>query len=158
MDAIMRLNNIFSGLPKRKKPKVLGRGIGCGKGKTSGRGHKGQKARSGVSINGFEGGQQPIFTRLPKRGFNALFKDEYSIINLSTIQRLIDSNKISNPYNITKEVLYNLGVIPSIKGKIKILGNGKLESKVTIEYDFISKSAKPHVILLDNVSENKSNV
>ena len=158
MSAIVKLNNIFSGLPKKKKAKVLGRGIGCGKGKTSGRGHKGQKARSGVSINGFEGGQQSIFTRLPKRGFNALVKNKYSIINLSTIQRLIDSNKIDNLSNITKEVLYKLGIISSIKEKVKILGNGKLNSAVTMEYDFISKSAKSQVILLNNIPENKSNI
>ena len=158
MSAVVKLNNIFSGLPKKKKSKVLGRGIGCGKGKTSGRGHKGQKARSGVSINGFEGGQQSIFTRLPKRGFNALFKKKYSIVNLSTIRRLIDSNKIDNTSNITKEVLYNLGVISSVNEKIKILGNGELNNTVTIEYDFISKSAKSKVILLNNVQENNSSL
>ncbi|CEI85282.1 50S ribosomal protein L15 [Ehrlichia minasensis] len=155
MDAVVKLNNIFSGLPKKKKTKVLGRGIGCGKGKTSGRGHKGQRARSGVSINGFEGGQQPIFTRLPKRGFNSLFKSKYSIINLSTIQRLIDSKKIENGSAITKEVLFNLGVIFSIKEKVKILGDGKLNTSVAIEYDFISKSAGSQVTLLSSVSENK---
>ncbi|ABD45172.1 ribosomal protein L15 [Ehrlichia chaffeensis str. Liberty] len=155
MDTVVKLNNIFSGLPKNKKSKVLGRGIGCGKGKTSGRGHKGQKARSGVSINGFEGGQQSIFTRLPKRGFNSLLKHRYSIVNLSTIQRLIDSKKIEDVSAITKEVLYNLGVISSIKEKIKILGNGKLNTAVAIEYDFISKSAESQVTLLSNVSASK---
>ncbi|QGR02651.1 50S ribosomal protein L15 [Ehrlichia ruminantium] len=152
----VKLNNMFSGLPKRKKSKVLGRGIGCGKGKTSGRGHKGQKARSGVSINGFEGGQQSIFTRLPKRGFNSLPKDKYLIINLSLIQRLIDSGKISDVSAITKEVLYNLGVISSVKKKIKILGDGKLNTTVGVEYDFISNSAKSQVTLLSNVSGSES--
>ncbi|CAH58321.1 50S ribosomal protein L15 [Ehrlichia ruminantium] len=156
MDVVMKLNNIFSGLPKKKKSKVLGRGIGCGKGKTSGRGHKGQKARSGVSINGFEGGQQSIFTRLPKRGFNSLPKNKYSIINLSLIQRLIDSGKIDNVSAITKEVLYNLGVISSVKQKIKILGDGKLNTTVCIEYDFISKSAKSQVTLLNSLSDSES--
>ncbi|KJV65454.1 MULTISPECIES: 50S ribosomal protein L15 [Ehrlichia] len=155
MDTVIKLNNIFSGLPKKKKSKVLGRGIGCGKGKTSGRGHKGQKARSGVSINGFEGGQQSIFTRLPKRGFNSLLKDRYSIINLSTIQRLIDSKKIEDVSVITKKILFNLGIISSVQEKIKILGNGKLNTAVAIEYDFISKSARSQVTLLSNVSESK---
>ena len=155
MDTVIKLNNIFSGLPKKKKSKVLGRGIGCGKGKTSGRGHKGQKARSGVSINGFEGGQQSIFTRLPKRGFNSLLKDRYSIINLSTIQRLIDNKKIEDVSAITKKILFNLGIISSTQEKIKILGNGKLNTVVAIEYDFISKSARSQVTLLNNVSESK---
>ncbi|KJV69046.1 50S ribosomal protein L15 [Candidatus Neoehrlichia procyonis] len=145
----MKLNNMFAGLPRKKKAKVLGRGIGCGKGKTSGRGHKGQKARSGVSINGFEGGQQSIFTRLPKRGFRSLSKLKYKIINLFTVQELIDKEKISDTSNITKEVLYNLGVISSVKDKIKVLGKGELKNQVIMSYDYISKSAAKYVLLLN---------
>ncbi|MCU7611930.1 50S ribosomal protein L15 [Anaplasma capra] len=142
----MKLNELFAGLPRRKKPKVLGRGLGCGKGKTSGRGHKGQKARSGCSVNGFEGGQQPIFTRLPKRGFRSMSRVKYEIVNLGAIQRLIDEKKIDDASNISKELLAELGVISSSRSKVKILGKGKLKAKkVGIGYDAVSKTAEKKV-------------
>ncbi len=93
MNNAIKLNSIFTELSKKKKPKLIGRGIGCGKGKTSGRGHKGQKARSGISINGFEGGQQSIYTRLPKRGFNPIRRNICSIVNVGDVQRLIEAKK-----------------------------------------------------------------
>ncbi len=140
----MRLNVLFTGLSKDKKPKLLGRGIGCGKGKTSGRGHKGQKARSGVSINGFEGGQQSIFTRLPKRGFKSKFKKCYNIINVGDIQRLVELNEISGGY-INKDIAYKLGLIRSPNCKVKLLNNGELKSKLTFYVDAVSKSANTSV-------------
>ncbi|QXK91808.1 50S ribosomal protein L15 [Neoehrlichia mikurensis] len=146
MVLIMKLNNMFTGLSRKKKAKVLGRGIGCGKGKTSGKGHKGQKARSGSSINGFEGGQQSIFTRLPKRGFRSLSKLKYKVINLFIIQELIDKGKINNISNITKELLYDLKVISSINDKVKVLGKGQLNSQVRMDYDYISKSAAKYIL------------
>ncbi|MGN7661836.1 MAG: 50S ribosomal protein L15 [Anaplasma sp.] len=144
----MKLNELFAGLPKRKKPKVLGRGLGCGKGKTSGRGHKGQKARSGCVVNGFEGGQQPIFTRLPKRGFGSTSRVRYEIVNIGVVQRLIDEKKIDDVSNVSKELLAKLGVISSAKSKVKVLGKGELRvDKVGISYDAVSKTVAEKVFL-----------
>ncbi|KDB56606.1 50S ribosomal protein L15 [Anaplasma phagocytophilum str. MRK] len=143
----MKLNELFSGLPRLKGRKVLGRGLGCGKGKTSGKGHKGQKARSGCTVNGFEGGQQSIFTRLPKRGFKSFTRKRYDIVNLGVIQKLVDAKRIDAGAKISKEMLVNLGVIAP-KSKVKILGKGELGSKVDIYYDAISRSAESKVSLL----------
>lgn len=145
MNSAIRLNSIFTKLPKKKKPKLLGRGIGCGKGKTSGRGHKGQKARSGVSINGFEGGQQSIYTRLPKRGFNPIRRNIYSIINVGDVQRLIEAKKIIKDSVIDKEMLCKLGFIKSVKDRIKLLNKGKLDEKCVFHIDFASEAAKKSV-------------
>ena len=146
MNDAVKLNTIFTKLSKKKKPKLLGRGIGCGKGKTSGRGHKGQKARSGVSINGFEGGQQSIYTRLPKRGFKPIRRNIYSIINVGDIQRLIEAGKIGKNDTINKEMLQKLGFIKSDKEKIKLLNKGKLNEKFAFCVDFASEAAKKSVI------------
>ncbi|WFW29530.1 MAG: 50S ribosomal protein L15 [Wolbachia endosymbiont of Menacanthus eurysternus] len=150
MSNIEKLNFIFTGLSKKKKSKLLGRGIGCGKGKTSGRGHKGQKARSGVSINGFEGGQQSIYTRLPKRGFNSMHKkDMHSIINIGDIQRLIETKKIivnGDSIIIDKVILHKLGLIKSIKSRIKLLNRGKLNEKCIFYVDSASRAAKNSVV------------
>ena len=143
----MKLNELFSGIPRLKEKKVLGRGIGCGKGKTSGRGHKGQKARSGCSIKGFEGGQQSILTRLPKRGFRSMSNVKYEILNLKVIQRLIDAGKISDVSNVSKELLVECGVLSSVKSKVKILGDGELKVRVGLHYDAVSKSASEKVFL-----------
>jgi len=145
MNNAVKLNSIFTKLSKKKKLKLLGRGIGCGKGKTSGRGHKGQKARSGVSINGFEGGQQSIYTRLPKRGFKPIRRNIYSIINVGDIQRLMEAKKIVKDSVIDKERLYKLGFIKSIKDKIKLLNKGKLSEKFVFHVDFASEAAKKSV-------------
>tara|TARA_Y100000817_G_scaffold199949_1_gene156479 strand:- start:171 stop:629 length:459 start_codon:yes stop_codon:yes gene_type:complete len=126
---------------KTKKIRV-GRGIGSGKGKTSGRGVKGQKSRSGVAIKSFEGGQMPLFRRLPKRGFNSLNKNKVAILNLKKIQALIDKKVISETDILNLETLKKLKIVGNNFNKIKILGSGELKSKINISIDFISNSAK----------------
>ena len=126
---------------KIKKLRV-GRGIGSGKGKTSGRGAKGQKSRSGVAIKSFEGGQMPLFRRLPKRGFKLLKKDKIAIINLGKIQSLLDSKKINSGSKIDIDLLKNANVVNKCYQKIKILGFGELKDKIDINADYFSKSAQ----------------
>ena len=130
---------------KIKKHRV-GRGIGSGKGKTSGRGHKGQKSRSGVAIKSFEGGQMPLYRRLPKRGFNS-FKDKHNIalINISRIQQIIKKQKniINNKINLSN--LKKLKLINNKYTKLKLLGDGEVKEKFDIEVNFISKSAKQKI-------------
>ena len=126
---------------KTKKMRV-GRGIGSGKGKTSGRGVKGQKSRSGVAIKSFEGGQMPLYRRLPKRGFNPLKKEKIAILNLEKIQNLIDSKRINADTKIDLEILKKANIISKSYSKIKILGTGEIKSKINLNADYISKSAK----------------
>ena len=126
---------------KIKKLRV-GRGIGSGKGKTSGRGVKGQKSRSGVAIKSFEGGQMPLYRRLPKRGFNTLNKHKIAILNLEKIQNLVDSKRINVESQIDLEVLKKSNIIGKSYNKIKILGTGEIKSKINMKVDYISKSAK----------------
>ena len=133
------LNNITQ--VKIKKMRV-GRGIGSGKGKTSGRGVKGQKSRSGVSIKSFEGGQMPLFRRLPKRGFNPLKKAKIAILNLGKIQTLLNKKKIKPGVKINIDVLKKANIVGNSYTKFKVLGSGTLENKVEINADYISKSAK----------------
>ena len=120
----------------------VGRGIGSGKGKTSGRGMKGQKSRSGVAIKSFEGGQMPLYRRLPKRGFNSIRKINVAKINLDKIQSFIDQKKINPNDKINSELLKKLKIINKNSQKLKILGNGEIKVKINIEADLISKSAK----------------
>ena len=120
----------------------VGRGIGSGKGKTSGRGMKGQKSRSGVAIKSFEGGQMPLYRRLPKRGFNSIRKINVAKINLDKIQSFIDQKKINSDDKINSELLKKLKIINKNSQKLKILGNGEIKVKINIEADLISKSAK----------------
>ena len=120
----------------------VGRGIGSGKGKTSGRGMKGQKSRSGVAIKSFEGGQMPLYRRLPKRGFNSIRKINVAKINLDKIQSFIDQKKINPNDKINSELLKKLKIINKNSQKLKILGNGEIKVKIDIEADLISKSAK----------------
>ena len=120
----------------------VGRGIGSGKGKTSGRGVKGQKSRSGVAIKSFEGGQMPLYRRLPKRGFNSISKINVARINLDKIQSFIDQKKINPNDKINSELLKKLKIINKNSQKLKILGNGEIKAKTNIEADLISKSAK----------------
>jgi len=120
----------------------VGRGIGSGKGKTSGRGMKGQKSRSGVAIKSFEGGQMPLYRRLPKRGFNSMSKINVARINLDKIQSFIDQKKINPNDKINSELLKKLKIINKNSQKLKILGNGEIKVKINIEADLISKSAK----------------
>ena len=138
----MRLNEIRDNDFAKHAKKRVGRGIGSGKGKTSGKGHKGQKARSGVAIKGFEGGQMPLHRRLPKHGFNNIFRKEYSIIGLDIIQNAIDSGKIDHKKPINATVLKENGVITRVKDGIKLLGNGSIKSEIDIEVAAASASAK----------------
>ena len=128
---------------KINKTKIrVGRGIGSGKGKTSGRGVKGQKSRSGVAIKSFEGGQMPLFRRLPKRGFNSLKKNKIAILNLNKIQALIDKKIISESDILNLEILKKNKVFGNSFNKMKILGSGEVKSKINISIDYISSSAK----------------
>ena len=124
-----------------KKMRV-GRGIGSGKGKTAGRGIKGQKSRSGVAINSFEGGQMPLYRRLPKRGFNPIAKIKVAKINLEKIQTFIDKKTINSSDTIDFKLLKKLKIINKNYQKLKILGTGEIKVKINIEADLISKSAK----------------
>ena len=129
---------------KRKKIRV-GRGIGSGKGKTSGRGIKGQKSRSGVAIKSFEGGQMPLYRRLPKRGFNPIKKNKIAKINIEKIKKLIETNVIKNDEQITLVNLIKKNIINKSYKKIKILGTGNITAKLDIVADFSSKSAKEKI-------------
>ena len=133
------LNNLEK--TKRKKIRV-GRGIGSGKGKTSGRGVKGQKSRSGVAIKSFEGGQMPLYRRLPKRGFNPIKKINIGIINLGKIQYFIKKNSINFKEKINLELLKKLNIVNKKSVKLKILGSGEIKDKITVEANFFSKAAK----------------
>ena len=119
----------------------VGRGIGSGKGKTSGRGVKGQKSRSGVAIKSFEGGQMPLYRRLPKRGFNPIGKTKIAILNLDKIQTYIDKKNIKLSETLNSEVLKKLKLINKNSLKLKILGSGNIKDKINIEADLASKSA-----------------
>jgi large subunit ribosomal protein L15 len=127
---------------KRNKKKIrVGRGIGSGKGKTSGRGVKGQKSRSGVAIKSFEGGQMPLYRRLPKRGFNPVSKDKIAILNLDKIQSYIDKKNIKTSDILNSGMLKKLSLINKNSVKLKILGSGVIKDKINIEADLASKSA-----------------
>jgi len=125
-----------------KKKMRVGRGIGSGKGKTSGRGVKGQKSRSGVAIKSFEGGQMPLYRRLPKRGFNPIDKIKIAKINLEKIQTFIDKKTINSSDKIDFKLLKKLKIINKNSQKLKILGTGEIKVKINIEANLISKSAK----------------
>ena len=131
---------------KVKTKKIrLGRGIGSGKGKTSGRGHKGQKARSGVAIKSFEGGQMPLYRRLPKRGFNSIKKNNIAILNLQQLQEFISKGKLNTKILINLNELKKNKILKNKINKIKLLGNGDIKDKINLEVDFISKSAKEKI-------------
>ena len=129
---------------KTKKIRV-GRGIGSGKGKTSGRGVKGQKSRSGVAIKSFEGGQMPLYRRLPKRGFNPVISNKIAIINLNNLQNLIETKKISNDMKINIDTFRKLKIFRKSINKYKILSNGDIKSKINIEADYASKNVKEKI-------------
>ena len=137
----MELNKLNDNDGAKSSKKRLGRGVGSGLGKTSGKGHKGQKSRSGVSIKGFEGGQMPIHRRLPKRGFNKLNRKVYRILNLGDLQKVIDNGKIDIKKEINSSVILSSGVIKNLKDGIRILARGKITSKVNILVDGASKNA-----------------
>jgi large subunit ribosomal protein L15 len=137
----MKLSDIADNAGSRKKRMRVGRGIGSGKGKTSGRGGKGQTARSGVRIKGFEGGQMPLHRRLPKRGFNNVFRIEYAEINLDRLQEAIDAKAIDVGSAINAESLVKAGVVRRAKGGVRLLGRGEIKAKINIEVHGASKSA-----------------
>ena len=136
------MTNLNSTLQVKVKKIRVGRGIGSGKGKTSGRGVKGQKSRSGVAIKSFEGGQMPLYRRLPKRGFNPLKKEKIAIINLSKISELIEKKKINEKEKVSFDALKKVKILSKSYKKIKILGTGEIKFKINLVADFVSKSAK----------------
>ena len=145
----MNLNSLTQTKDKKIRP---GRGIGSGKGKTSGRGHKGQKSRRGVAIKSFEGGQMPLYRRLPKRGFKTIKKNLIVTFNIENIQNFIDAKKINNSEVIDLNLLKKLKLVNKRIKKLKILGNGQMKDKINLEVDFISKSVK------DKLSKNGSTI
>jgi len=137
----MKLNDLADNAGSRKKRMRVGRGIGSGKGKTSGRGGKGQTARSGVRIKGFEGGQMPLHRRLPKRGFNNVFRLQFVEINLDRLQQAIDAKLIDAKDTINAESLVKARVLRRAKDGVRLLGRGELKARLTIEVHGASKSA-----------------
>ena len=136
---MINLNSTNQIKEKKIRP---GRGIGSGKGKTSGRGHKGQKSRRGVAIKSFEGGQMPLYRRLPKRGFNPIKKYYIKAFNLNTLQTLLDNKTLNIDQKIDLNILKKNNIVSKKISKFKILGNGEISSKINLEVDYISKSAK----------------
>ena len=136
----MKLNEIRDNEGARKSRKRVARGIGSGSGKTGGRGQKGQKSRSGVAVNGFEGGQMPIFRRLPKRGFNNHFAKEYAVVNLDTLQKSVDAGKL-NAEDINVDALLKAGIVSKKLDGIRLLARGAITSKVNVTVNSASKSA-----------------
>ena len=151
----MELNQLKS--DNKKSKKRIGRGIGSGTGKTSGKGHKGQKARSGVAIKGFEGGQMPIHRRLPKRGFKNIFRKEYVAINLGIIQKLINEKKIVAEKPLDLETLLKVGLLKKNNNNIKILAKGDFKSKIKFVGFNFSKNAKIIVEKNGGTFENLNN-
>jgi len=137
----MKLNEIADNAGSRKSRTRIGRGIGSGKGKTGGRGGKGQTARSGVRIKGFEGGQMPLHRRLPKRGFNNIFALKLNEVNLGKVQAAIDSGKLDAKAVVDAAALVKAGVLRRAKQGVRLLGNGEIKAKVQFEVYGASKSA-----------------
>jgi large subunit ribosomal protein L15 len=137
----MKLNEITDNEGALKSRKRVGRGIGSGTGKTGGRGVKGQKARSGVAINGFEGGQMPIYRRLPKRGFNNIFRADYVVVSLGRIQAAIDAKKLDGKKTVDAAALKAAGVIRREKDGVRVLADGELKAKIALEVAGASKPA-----------------
>lgn len=137
----MKLNDLRDKDGATHAKKRVGRGIGSGSGKTGGRGVKGQKSRSGVAINGFEGGQMPLYRRLPKRGFNNLFAKSYATVSLARIQIAIDAEKLDAKDVVTAEALVNAGVIRRAKDGVRLLSDGELKGKVSFDIAGASKAA-----------------
>ena len=137
----MKLNTIKEQDGATRNRKRVGRGIGSGRGKTSGAGHKGQKARSGVSINGFEGGQMPIHRRLPKRGFNNIFRKNFVELNLDRIQTALDTGNLNKKKPVDAAALVAAGVISKARDGVRVLANGALKDKIEIHVAGASKAA-----------------
>ena len=137
----MKLNEIRDNPGARKAAKRVGRGPGSGKGTTAGRGNKGQKSRSGVAIKGFEGGQMPIYRRLPKRGFNNIFAKDLNIVSVGRIQQAIDAGKLDAGEAVTVESLKAAGIVRRVRDGVRLLGDGEISAAVTFEIAGASKSA-----------------
>jgi large subunit ribosomal protein L15 len=137
----MKLNEINDNDGARKTRKRVGRGIGSGLGKTGGRGQKGQKSRTGVAINGYEGGQMPLYRRLPKRGFTSLDTSRYEVINVGRLQAAVDAGKLDAGKPVTEAVLAESGVISRVRDGVRVLGGGELTAKLQIEVTGASQSA-----------------
>ncbi|MEI8700718.1 MAG: 50S ribosomal protein L15 [Mesorhizobium sp.] len=137
----MKLNDLRDKDGATHSKKRLGRGIGSGSGKTAGRGVKGQKARSGVAINGFEGGQMPLYRRLPKRGFNNIFAKSFTVVSLARIQAALDAKKLDAKTTVTAEALVAAGVIRRVKDGVRILSDGDIKSKLAFDVAGASKAA-----------------
>ena len=141
----MKLNDLRDNEGATHSKKRLGRGIGSGSGKTAGRGVKGQKARSGVAINGFEGGQMPLYRRLPKRGFNNIFRKDYVTVSLARIQTALDAKKLDAKATVNAEALVKAGVIRRPKDGVRLLSDGELKAKLSFDIAGASKSALEQV-------------
>lgn len=137
----MKLNELRDNKGARRKPMRVGRGIGSGKGKTAARGQKGQKSRSGVSLRGFEGGQMPLYRRLPKRGFKNIFRKRYAVVNLGRLQRAIDDGKLDAKAAIDAKVLQQAGLVGHIRDGVRLLAKGEFKAKVTMQVTGASKAA-----------------
>ncbi|WP_099868178.1 50S ribosomal protein L15 [Pararhizobium haloflavum] len=137
----MKLNELKDAEGATKARKRVGRGIGSGTGKTGGRGVKGQKSRSGVAINGFEGGQMPIYRRLPKRGFTNIFAKDYNVVSLARLQAAVDAKKLDAGKTVDADALKAAGVIRRTKDGVRVLGDGELKAKLTLEVAGASKAA-----------------
>jgi len=141
MEKIMKLNELSDNEGAAKSRKRVGRGPGSGTGKTGGRGLKGQKSRSGVAIKGYEGGQMPIYMRLPKRGFNVPNPKKYTVINLGVLQKFIDANKVDLGSTVTEDLLLASGLVTRKRDGVRILAKGKLSSKINLIVTGASKAA-----------------
>ncbi len=137
----MKLNELRDNKGATKTSKRLGRGIGSGKGKTSGRGHKGQKSRSGVALKGFEGGQMPLHRRLPKRGFNNIFRKNYQVVGINRLQRAIDAGKLDAGAALSVTDLVRAGIIKRAKDGVRLVANGEIKGAVNIAVAGASKAA-----------------
>ncbi|ESX82184.1 MULTISPECIES: 50S ribosomal protein L15 [unclassified Mesorhizobium] len=137
----MKLNDLRDKDGATHSKKRLGRGIGSGSGKTAGRGVKGQKARSGVAVNGFEGGQMPLYRRLPKRGFNNIFAKSFTVVSLARIQAALDAKKLDAKTVVTAEALVAAGVIRRVKDGVRILSDGDIKAKLAFDVAGASKAA-----------------
>ena len=137
----MKLNDLRDKDGATHAKKRVGRGIGSGTGKTGGRGVKGQSSRSGVAINGFEGGQMPLYRRLPKRGFNNIFAKSYSTVSLGRIQQALDAKKLDAKETVTVEALIKAGVIRRVKDGVRVLSDGELKAKLSFDVAGASKAA-----------------
>jgi large subunit ribosomal protein L15 len=137
----MRLNELRDNPGATKSKKRVGRGPGSGKGKTAGRGIKGQKSRSGVAINGYEGGQMPLYQRLPKRGFNNINAKKYAVINLGILQKFIDNGKIDINKSVTEKAMVDSGLVRRIWDGVRLLNKGEISSRVNLEVTGASRPA-----------------